>query len=153
MRIALSSISLIFTILSAEGNTYSSIINNNLQFQTTKPILSLSSQKMTIKEATMKAINRLRTTPQICSAPVKPLIWNENLYQIAKEHNIDMAVNGFVSHNGSGRDTDITARQLGLNRGSYFYERVNREKNQKRYLVLNLLHLLAQSSIKDLQIY
>jgi uncharacterized protein YkwD len=87
----------------------------------------------------MKAINRLRTTPQICSAPVKPLIWNENLYQIAKEHNIDMAVNGFVSHNGSGRDTDITARQLGLNRGSYFYERVNREKNSKKILSAELV--------------
>jgi len=85
-------------------------------------------KKISIKDATIEAINNLRSKPQICSSkPVRPLIWNPYFYEIAKEHSIDMAVNGKVQHDGSGKETDLTAKKLGLKRGSKFYERVNQK--------------------------
>ena len=88
-------------------------------------------KKLTISQATIEAINSVRAKDQICSKSVKPLRWNQTLYQRAKEHSIDMAVTGMLQHNGSGTKTDITAKTLGLKRGSYFYERVNQKVNGK----------------------
>ncbi len=90
-----------------------------------------SGKKLSISEATIKAINDARSRVQICSKPVNPLAWNKILYTRAKEHSIDMAVTGLLQHNGSGTATDKTAKNLGLNRGSYFYERVNQKADSK----------------------
>ena len=88
-------------------------------------------KKLTIKEAALKAINSVRTHPQMCSNGAPALQWNEHLYNMAKEHSIDMAVTGLLQHNGSGTKTDVTAIRLKLNRGSFFYERVNQKVNSK----------------------
>jgi len=88
-------------------------------------------KKLTISQATIEAINSVRAKDQICSKSVKPLRWNPTLYQRAKEHAIDMAVTGKLQHTGSGTKTDVTAKTLGLKRGSYFYERVNQKVNGK----------------------
>jgi len=101
----------------------------------TQQIQPVPVKKISIKDATMEAINKLRTSPQICSSkPVRPLIWNPYFYNIAKEHSIDMAVNGKVQHDGFGGETDLTAKRLGLKRGSKFYERVNQKVNSKELL-------------------
>ncbi len=92
-------------------------------------------KKVSIKDATIEAINKLRAQPQICSSkPVRPLIWNPYFYEIAKEHSIDMAVNGKVQHDGFGGETDLTAKKLGLKRGSKFYERVNQKIGSRELL-------------------
>jgi len=96
-------------------------------------------RKLSIKEATLIAINKIRTTPQICSNPVSPLVWNDRLYQIAKEHSIDMAIHNFASHQGSGKKSDLTAQRLKLNRGSFFYERVNQKKDSNEILSAELV--------------
>lgn len=88
-------------------------------------------RKMTISEATIKAINSARAQKQICSNPVAPLRWNPQLYKYAKEHTIDMAVTNKLGHDGSGTKTDVTAKILQLNRGSHFYERVNQSTTKK----------------------
>jgi len=108
-------------------------------------------KRMSIKEATLLAINKIRTSPQICSNPVKPLRWNENLYLVTKEHSIDMAVNTFTSHQGSGTATDITARRLRLKRGSYFYERVNQKKNSTKILSAELVTAVNKNFYKTPQ--
>ena len=88
--------------------------------------------KLTIQQAALKAVNSVRTHPQVCSAKSAPaLLWNKFLYSMAKEHSIDMAVTGLLQHNGSGTQTDATAKRLNLTRGSYFYERVNQKINSK----------------------
>jgi uncharacterized protein YkwD len=90
--------------------------------------------KVSIKDATLKAINKIRTQNQFCAKATRPLIWNEGLYRVTKEHTIDMAANSMLKHDGSGRETDITAKNLGLNRGSHFYERVNQKEDSKKIL-------------------
>jgi len=101
----------------------------------TQQIPSTPVKKISIKDATINAINKLRSQPQICSSkPVRALIWNPYFYQIAKEHSIDMAVNGKVQHDGFGGETDLTAKKLGLKRGSKFYERVNQKIGSKDLL-------------------
>jgi len=87
--------------------------------------------KLTIQEAALKAINNIRTHPQICSKGAPALRWSPHLYNMAKEHSIDMAVTGLLQHNGSATKTDVTAQRLKLNRGSFFYERVNQKANSK----------------------
>lgn len=109
---------------------------------------SAGTKKLTIKEAALKAINSVRTRPQICSKGAKPLTWSKHLYNMAKEHSIDMAVTGLLQHNGSGTKTDVTAKRLKLNRGSYFYERVNQKVNSKNLysgelIIRTSLHTLA----------
>ena len=108
---------------------------------------SLHTKKLTIKEAALKAINSIRTHPQICSKGAPTLQWNQHLYNMAKEHSIDMAVTGLLQHNGSGTKTDVTAVRLKLNRGSFFYERVNQKVNSK-----NLFsgELIVRTSINTL---
>lgn len=95
--------------------------------------------KRTIKEATMGAINLVRSHSQICAKATTPLQWNPRLYELAKEHSIDMAVTGKLQHNGSGTKTDTTALNLQLHRGSFFYERVNQKAASKAILSGELL--------------
>jgi uncharacterized protein YkwD len=114
----------------------------------TSPKPTPSSKKITIKDATLQAINSLRAMPQICAQPTTPLVWSESLYNAAKEHALDMAVNNMLSHEGSGTNTDITAKKLGLNRGSHFYERVNKEKDSKKALSGELLLAVSANAMK-----
>ena len=77
----------------------------------------------------LDAINTIRAQPQNCGTEgyfpaVHALSWSDALYNAAYEHNYDLANSGTFSHTGSGTIYDITAQNLGLNRGSYFYERI-----------------------------
>jgi len=108
-----------------------------------------STGKISIKDATLKAINALRTSNQVCAQATKPLIWNKALYDVTKEHTIDMAANNILKHDGSGTDTDATAKRLNLGRGSHFYERVNQEKDAKKILSGELVVSVAQNSYKS----
>jgi len=121
-------------------------VNNSVQVTQNTP---MPNKKISIKEATLKAINALRVTNQACAKATKPLIWNEALYNVTKEHTVDMAVNSLLSHDGSGKDTDITAKRLGLKRGSHFYERVNQKKDSKAILSGELVVSVAKNSYKS----
>ena len=110
---------------------------------------SKSTSKLTISQATIKAINEARSKRQICSEPVNPLRWNQTLYKYAKEHTVDMAVTKKLSHDGSGTATDITAKVLGLKRGSHFYERVNQKVNDKTILSGELVIRSDINSLKN----
>ncbi len=110
---------------------------------------SLTKPKLTISEATLKAINDVRSKPQICSQPVSPLRWNPVLYRYAKEHSIDMALNHMLSHVGSGKESDKTAKRLGLKRGSFFYERVNQKANNKDLYSGELIIRTDTASLKS----
>jgi len=105
--------------------------------------------KLTIEEATLKAINSARAKNQTCSKATRALRWNPALYQKTKEHSIDMAVTNRLSHMGSGTQTDITAINLGLKRGSHFYERVNQKKDSKKILSAELIIRTEKSSLKS----
>ena len=118
-------------------------INSSIQ-TSTAPL----NKKISIKEATLKAINEIRTKNQYCAKATKPLIWNPALYEIAKEHSIDMAVNNMLSHDGSGGEYDLTAKKLGLKRGSKFYERVNQEKDSRKYLSGELVLAVNANGLK-----
>jgi len=106
------------------------------------------TKKISIQEATLKAINDIRTKNQYCAKATTPLVWNKDLYNLAKEHSIDMAVNNFLSHDGSGGEYDITAKRLGLNRGSKFYERVNQEKDSRKFLSGELVLAVEKNSLQ-----
>jgi len=107
-----------------------------------------AARKLTIQEATLKAVNSVRAKNQTCAAATKPLRWNKRLYAFAKEHSIDMAVTKKLSHNGSGTKTDLTALRLNLKRGSHFYERVNQKKDSQRIFSGELI---IRSSVKSLK--
>jgi uncharacterized protein YkwD len=98
---------------------------------------NITPQKLiSVKDATMGYINKLRAKPQKCSSkPAPALKWNEELYKKAKEHSIDMALNNFLSHTGSGKESDVTAQVLKLGRGSTFPERMNQGKKTDRFSV------------------
>jgi len=115
----------------------------------TSPTPAATKKKLTISEATLKAINSVRMKNQTCAKAANALNWNKPLYEIAKEHSIDMAVNSKLSHTGSGTLTDKTAQRLGLNRGSYFYERVNQKKDSKKYLSGELIIRTDLASLKS----
>jgi uncharacterized protein YkwD len=106
------------------------------------------NKKISIQEATLKAINQIRTKNQYCAKATTPLAWNKDLYNLAKEHSIDMAVNNFLSHEGSGTDYDVTAKRLGLKRGSKFYERVNQEKDSRKFLSGELVLAVDKKILK-----
>ena len=114
------------TLLVAQGNNSTAD-----RFERAPQQKQPSSKKLTIKEAALKAVNSVRTHPQICSKGTTPLQWSPHLYNMAKEHSIDMAVTGLLQHNGSGTKSDVTAVRLKLNRGSFFYERVNQKVDSK----------------------
>ena len=119
------------------------------------PANTTVKKKLTIAEATLLASNSLRSKPQICSKATKQLRWNKGLYQVAKEHSIDMAVNQKLAHDGSGLKEDTTAQRLSLKRGSHFYERVNQKENSKEILSGELVTRsnISLKSPKDLLNY
>jgi len=108
-----------------------------------------ASKKLTIAEATLKAINEVRIKQQTCAPATKMLRWNVRLYSFAKEHSIDMAVSKKLSHNGSGTKTDLTAQRLGLKRGSHFYERVNQQKDSQTIFSGELIIRSGVSSLRS----
>ncbi|NPA50476.1 MAG: CAP domain-containing protein [Epsilonproteobacteria bacterium] len=75
------------------------------------------------RAAMLQAINEIRSHPQYCGGPAPALRWNSSLEAASKEHSKDMAINNFLSHQGSNTNWDITAKALRISRGSYFYER------------------------------
>ena len=97
-------------------------------------IVPAKKRKLSIAQATILAINSVRSQNQICAKATTPLKWSQELYNVAKEHSIDMATSGLLSHEGSGTQYDFTAKKLGLKRGSHFYERINQERDSKQYL-------------------
>ncbi len=107
-----------------------------------------TQQKISIKEATLKAINEIRAHNQSCAKATTPLKWSQTLYEAAKEHSIDMAVNNFVGHDGSGKKEDVTAQRLQLKRGSHFYERVNQAKDSKKILSGELVIAVNNDTMK-----
>ncbi len=114
-----------------------------------EPISNQPNKILTISEATLKAINKARSQQQLCSKATTAVRWNESLYIVAKEHSIDMAVNGKVQHSGSGGKTDITAKRLKLTRGSFFYERVNQEKGSKKVYSGEIVIRSSISALKN----
>ena len=144
MYTKLTLLSLIFSVALSASNIQTTkdefkkaIKKTELKQTTTSSNTPNSTQirkKLTIADATLLSVNSLRTTPQICSKATTKLRWNKGLYQVAKEHSIDMAVNQKLSHDGTGTQHDTTAQRLGLKRGSHFYERVNQKENSKEIL-------------------
>ena len=136
-------LAIVSTIVNAQPN------QDEFVKATSSATVSTTAKKMTISEATTIAINEVRAKPQICAKAAPALKWNETLYQIAKEHSIDMAVTGKLTHNGSGGPTDKTAKKLGLRRGSFFYERVNQKKDSKALLSGELIIRTDKASLKS----
>ena len=157
IKILLSS-ALVVATLGAENlqttkDNFKKAVQQSKQTQALSSTNKSSNRKLTIAEATLLAINSTRVKPQICAKATTQLKWNKGLYQIAKEHSIDMAVNGKLSHNGSGTKTDITATRLKLKRGSFFFERVNQKPYSKELLSGELVirsNATALKSPKDL---
>ncbi len=153
IKILLAS-TLIVATLSAQNlqttqEKYKNTITNSNQTQAATITQKSPKHKLTIAQATLLAINSVRAKPQICSQATTPLRWNDSLYQVTKEHSVDMAITGKLSHNGSGTNSDKTAKNLGLSRGSFFYERVNQKENSKKILSAELVIRTNKESYKS----
>ncbi len=152
IKILLSSTIVVATLnaqnLQTTQENYKNTITNSNPTQAVTIAQKSPKHKLTIAQATILAINSIRSKPQICSKASTPVRWNNSLYQVTKEHTIDMAITGKLSHNGSGTKSDITAKNLGLNRGSYFYERVNQAKDSKKILSSELVIRTDKDSYK-----
>ncbi len=79
----------------------------------------------------LAVINYLRSLHITCndeaaiSGPASlDMAWNNHLEASAKEHSEDMKKSNWYDHDGSGTVNDLTAQELGLDRGSHFDERI-----------------------------
>jgi len=85
-----------------------------------------------LKEEYLDAINAARAETQDCGSegvfdPAPILSWNDRLGNAAWEHSNDMAQSDTFSHTGSGTESDQTAQDLDLGRGSEFDERIEHQ--------------------------
>jgi len=80
------------------------------------------------KDQYLTAVNRMRAYPRQCGKKVypaaNPLRWNNTLYSASYEHSKDMAICSHFSHNGSGKQSDWTAKTQDLGRCSSFVNRI-----------------------------
>jgi len=98
-------------------NTVTTFNNRGAQSKGKITIDAISKYKM------LQYLNMIRTQPNACSGPVnKPLKWNMILEKSSGAHATDMAINRFVSHDGSGTSYDVGKTVAGI--GSKFYERI-----------------------------
>jgi uncharacterized protein YkwD len=80
------------------------------------------------KNEYLDAISAARAEGRYCgerwydAAP--PATWSEKLYTAAYEHSQDMSATGYYSHDGSGTETDWTARVHNLENGSSVSDRL-----------------------------
>lgn len=124
--IPMSNSKLWFSKRLADKSRYTNDSSQNSTSGDSKKIYPLSDE---VRDVYLDAINRARSQVQDCGkhgmmGPVDPLSWSDKLYNAAIEHSIDMGTVDFFSHDGSGKYSDITARSLGLGRGSRSAERV-----------------------------
>ena len=97
-------------------------------------------------EKLLALMNYLRSLPINCGdvqGPATGLVWDEALVNAAQEHSSDMAENNFLSHNGSFKQSDITAYNLGLTRGSTSKERAKNSGFDGKRLRENIVKTLA----------
>jgi uncharacterized protein YkwD len=118
------SIGLVAVFLVGCGDTSSSPTSLNSDTQISESLL-----KPEFQSEILKAINKARSESRDCHdgkgivGPSEPLIWNTQLYLSAYEHSNDLAQSNTFSHYGSGTDSDITAKELGISK-SFFYQRI-----------------------------
>ena len=98
----------------------------------------------------LKVVNYARSIARECGEkgkyPAAPkLTLHKALYDAALEHNIDMAVEDYFDHVGSGKKSDITGMKLGTK--SKFYERIS-ENKYTQYSTLGENLALGYSSIE-----
>ena len=97
-------------------------------------------------EKLLALMNYLRLLPINCGdvqGPATALVWDETLVNAAQEHSSDMAENNFLSHNGSFKQSDITAYNLGLTKGSTPKERAKNSGFDGKRLHENIIKTLA----------
>jgi len=75
-----------------------------------------------IKFQLLNYINSVRSHGTECGPSAPPLGWNEKLEKAALAHAIDMRMNNFLGHLGSGTEYDVARK--GPGQGSNFYERI-----------------------------
>jgi len=99
----------------------------------------------TNNELMLKAINEVRQKGSACGGPAKPLTWNTSLENAARAHAQDMAMQGKISHLGSGTQYDIVGIKNG--KPSTFIDRL--KEYGFPYKVGNLVgETVARVSIK-----
>jgi len=76
----------------------------------------------------LSVVNNMRSKTRKCGNTVykaaNPLKWNDGLYKASYEHSKDMAVCSHFSHNGSGTQSDWTAKNQKLGKCSSFVNRI-----------------------------
>jgi len=91
--------------------------NSNLNMSQIPPVQSSSDTQLYIDY-----INNIRGKGAVCAGPTTPLKYNKFLEKAAFAHANDMATNHFLSHTGSGTQTDPAKKAPGV--GSNFFERI-----------------------------
>lgn len=89
----------------------------------TAPKLDTKTQKYYLA-----VVNEMRSKTRKCGNTVymaaRPLQWNDRLYKASYEHSKDMASCSHFSHNGSGTQSDWTAKKQKQGRCSSFVNRI-----------------------------
>ncbi len=99
-------------------------------------------------EKFLALVNYLRTLPINCGdvqGPATLLVWDPTLANAAQEHSNDMAINNFLSDNGSFKESDITAYNLGLKRGSTPKERAKNSGFEGERVIENVAKTIAEN--------
>ncbi len=140
---------------SNRDNNSNSNSNSN---QDNKKTTKLSTHKIpTISQSKidefLDVINAARADDRMCGDELyratTKVKWSNALYKSAYEHTQDMAKNRVMIHEGTNTSSDWTAKDLNLNRGSYFYER----DQYNGYLILKRVteNVARGSSFSDIQ--
>lgn len=92
------------------------------------------------KKEYLDAINNARASARECGdkhfSAAPALKWSNDLYNAAYEHSNDMATQNYMSHTGSGKDSDTTG--VALNKKSEFYERIKHNNYSYRSVGENI---------------
>lgn len=81
-----------------------------------------SGSQYEIKQDLLNYLNSIRNKGTMCSLPIKAFKWNNNLERSSDVHAIDMALNRYLAHHGSGTSYDIVGASLG--KPSSFIDRI-----------------------------
>jgi len=119
-------------VLNAHANNNGAAAQTPVQTPRTADEDVVSKVSPEEQQAFLDLVNAARAQTQDCGSrgvfdPAPALTWSKRLDNAAYEHSNDMAQSNTFSHEGSASESDLTAQDWDLGRGSKFYERIRNQ--------------------------
>ena len=123
-------------------NNGASVLGDSSDFDEAIPFEDAPAISQEQIDKYLKAINEARFHSRYCGSKkfnaTTKLEWSNKLYTAAYEHSQDMGKNCSISHSGSGKESDWTAKVHSLNHPSKVDERVKNSGFKNGYIGENV---------------